>query len=188
MILQKLKNDAESYLGESGRQKRSSRFLRILTILSVRRRRMPDGLPDLRCSGSSMSRRRPPWPMDWITKRQQKIMVYDLGGGTFDVSIIEIGRRRSRSVIATSGDNHLGGDDFDERIARLSDRANLRNRRAYRPFQGSGGVPADPGGGGAGEEGAVLCVQRGSINLPFIAMDEEGGKHLALTLTRIVVR
>ena len=55
------------------------------------------------------------WPMVWTRKASQKILVYDLGGGTFDVSILDIGDGVFE-VRATSGNNRLGGDDFDERI------------------------------------------------------------------------
>ena len=57
----------------------------------------------------------------------QKVLVYDLGGGTFDVSVIEIGDQVIE-VLATSGDNHLGGDDFDERIVEFSCRTDLRRQ------------------------------------------------------------
>ena len=62
-----------------------------------------------------MSPRPPLWPTAWIRKADQKIMVYDLGGGTFDVSILDIGDGVFE-VLSTNGNTHLGGDDFDQRI------------------------------------------------------------------------
>ena len=115
MILQKLKADAEAYLGETGQPGGHHRSGVLLATHSVRRPRTPAKSPAWKFCVSSMSRRPLLWPTAWIRKTSQKIMVYDLGGGTFDVSILEIGDGVFE-VLATNGNNHLGGDDFDQRI------------------------------------------------------------------------
>ena len=115
-------------------------------------------------------------------EQDQKIMVYDLGGGTFDVSIIEMGDG-VQEVLATNGNNRLGGDDFDQRIINwLIDEL-------------QGGV------NGIDLTGDKMAMQRlkeaaekakielsgmttASINLPFITADATGPKHLDMTLTR----
>lgn len=111
----------------------------------------------------------------------QKVLVYDLGGGTFDVSVIDIGDNVIE-VLATSGDNHLGGDDFDERIVnylveqfKISDGINL-----------SKDVPAMQR---LREEAEKAKKELSSsvttnINLPFIAMSKDGPHHIDITLSR----
>ena len=111
----------------------------------------------------------------------QKVLVYDLGGGTFDVSVIEIGDNVIE-VLATSGDNHLGGDDFDERIVnylveqfKLSDGINLsKDVSAMQRLR---------------EEAEKAKKELSSsvttnINLPFIAMSKDGPHHIDITLSR----
>lgn len=111
----------------------------------------------------------------------QKVLVYDLGGGTFDVSVIDIGDNVIE-VLATSGDNHLGGDDFDERIVnylveqfKLSDGINLsKDVSAMRRLR---------------EEAEKAKKELSSsvttnINLPFIAMSKDGPHHIDITLSR----
>lgn len=111
----------------------------------------------------------------------QKVLVYDLGGGTFDVSVIDIGDNVIE-VLATSGDNHLGGDDFDERIVnylveqfKISDGINLsKDVSAMQRLR---------------EEAEKAKKELSSsvttnINLPFIAMSKEGPHHIDITLSR----
>lgn len=111
----------------------------------------------------------------------QKVLVYDLGGGTFDVSVIDIGDNVIE-VLATSGDNHLGGDDFDERIVnylveqfKLSDGINLsKDVSAMQRLR---------------EEAEKAKKELSSsvttnINLPFIAMYKDGPHHIDITLSR----
>lgn len=111
----------------------------------------------------------------------QKVLVYDLGGGTFDVSVIDIGDNVIE-VLATSGDNHLGGDDFDERIVnylveqfKISDGINLsKDDSAMQRLR---------------EEAEKAKKELSSsvttnINLPFIAMSKDGPHHIDITLSR----
>lgn len=111
----------------------------------------------------------------------QKVLVYDLGGGTFDVSVIDIGDNVIK-VLATSGDNHLGGDDFDERIVnylveqfKISDGINLsKDVSAMQRLR---------------EEAEKAKKELSSsvttnINLPFIAMSKDGPHHIDITLSR----
>ena len=111
----------------------------------------------------------------------QKVLVYDLGGGTFDVSVIDIGDNVIE-VLATSGDNHLGGDDFDERIVnylveqfKISDGINLsKDVSAMQRLK---------------EEAEKAKKELSSsvttnINLPFIAMSKDGPHHIDITLSR----
>ncbi len=112
----------------------------------------------------------------------QKVLVYDLGGGTFDVSIIEIGEGLIE-VLATSGDNHLGGDDFDARLAQYivseferTEHVNIRKDQAamQRVAEEAEKVKI-----------ALSSLTQTQINLPFLSMD--GGKphHLDMTITRV---
>ena len=115
------------------------------------------------------------------TGMAQKVLVYDLGGGTFDVSVIDIGDNVIE-VLATSGDNHLGGDDFDERIVnylveqfKISDGINLsKDVSAMQRLR---------------EEAEKAKKELSSsvttnINLPFIAMSKDGPHHIDITLSR----
>ena len=113
--------------------------------------------------------------------KDQKIMVYDLGGGTFDVSILDIGDGVFE-VLATSGNNKLGGDDFDERIMKyLVDE--------FKKDQGID-LSADKTAMQRLKEAAEKAkielsgVGQTNINLPFITADSTGPKHLDITLTR----
>ncbi|MBP3570278.1 MAG: Hsp70 family protein, partial [Lachnospiraceae bacterium] len=116
MILQKLKADAESYLGESVTEA-------VITVPAYFNDAQRQATKDAgRIAGLDVKRiiNEPTaaalaYGLD--NEKEQKIMVYDLGGGTFDVSVIEIGDGVIE-VLATSGDNRLGGDDFDERVTR----------------------------------------------------------------------
>ena len=116
MILQKLKADAESYLGETVTEA-------VITVPAYFNDSQRQATKDAgRIAGLDVKRiiNEPTaaalaYGLD--NEKEQKIMVYDLGGGTFDVSVIEIGDGVIE-VLATSGDNRLGGDDFDERVTR----------------------------------------------------------------------
>ena len=113
--------------------------------------------------------------------RPQKVMVYDLGGGTFDVSIIEIGDGVIE-VLATAGDNHLGGDDFDERIA----------EHLLDEFQRTNGIDLrrEPAALQRVREAAcdakieLSSLESTRINLPFLAQSQQGPIHFETTLTR----
>lgn len=111
----------------------------------------------------------------------QKVLVYDLGGGTFDVSVIDIGDNVIE-VLATSGDNHLGGDDFDERIVnylveqfKISDGINLsKDVSAMQRLR----EEAEK------EKKELSSSVTTNINLPFIAMSKDGPHHIDITLSR----
>ncbi len=180
MILQKLKTDAESYLGE----KVSQAVITVPAYFSDAQRQATKdagkiaGLEVLRIinepTAAALS-----YGLD--KEKSQKILVYDLGGGTFDVSLLEIGDGVIE-VIATSGNNHLGGDDFDQKIVdwmvsefRKSDGIDLSKDRAamQRLREAAEKAKIDLSG-----------VLQANINLPFITMDSSGPKHLDMTLTR----
>src|SRR5439155_16332167 len=114
-------------------------------------------------------------------KEDEKIAVYDLGGGTFDISILDLGERVIE-VISTNGDTHLGGDDFDQRVIdwicdefKREQGIDLRqDRMALQRLKE------------AAEKAKVelSTVIQGEINLPFITADASGPKHLVLSLAR----
>ena len=180
MILQKLKADAESYLGEPVTQA-------VITVPAyfsdAQRQATKDagkiaGLEVLRIINEPTAAALA-YGMD--KDNEQKIMVYDLGGGTFDVSILEIGDGVFE-VLATSGNNRLGGDDFDQRIIDyLADE-----------FKKTNGIDlkADKMALQRLKEAAEKAkielsgVTTSNINLPFISADATGPKHLDITLTR----
>ena len=180
MILQKLKADAESYLGEPVTQA-------VITVPAYfsdsQRQATKDagkiaGLEVLRIINEPTAAALA-YGLD--KQHDQKIMVYDLGGGTFDVSILEIGDGVFE-VLATSGNNRLGGDDFDQRIIDyLADNfqrehgIDLRqDRMALQRLKE------------AAEKAKIelSSVTTSNINLPFITADATGPKHLDMTLTR----
>ncbi len=180
MILQKLKADAESYLGETVTQA-------VITVPAYfsdsQRQATKDagkvaGLDVLRIINEPTAAALA-YGMDKDT--EQKIMVYDLGGGTFDVSILEIGDGVFE-VLATSGNNRLGGDDFDERIIKY----------LVDEFKKETGIDlsADKMAMQRLKEAAEKAkielsgVTTSNINLPFITADATGPKHLDVTLTR----
>ena len=115
MILQKLKDAAEAYLGETGHRGRhhGAGVLQRQPAPGHQGRGQDRG--PRTCCASSTSRPPPRWPTASDKKKDETIAVYDLGGGTFDVSILELGEGVFE-VKATNGDTHLGGDDFDQRI------------------------------------------------------------------------
>ena len=180
MILQKLKTDAEAYIGEKVTQA-------VITVPAYftdsQRQATKDagkiaGLEVLRIinepTAASLA-----YGLD--KENNQKILVYDLGGGTFDVSILEIGDGVFE-VLATAGNNKLGGDDFDQRIMEwvASDfkRNNgidlLQDKTASQRLKE------------AAEKAKIELsgVMSTNINLPYIAMDASGAKNIDITLTR----
>lgn len=180
MILQKLKADAEAYLGETVTQA-------VITVPAyfsdAQRQATKDsgkiaGLEVLRIinepTAASLA-----YGLD--KEKEQKILVFDLGGGTFDVSILEIAEGVFE-VLATSGNNRLGGDDFDQRVIdwmaaefKRDTGIDLRNDKmaAQRLKEAAEKAKIELSG-----------VTTTNINLPFITADATGPKHLDMTLTR----
>ena len=180
MILTKIRRDAESYLGEPVTEA-------VITVPAYfddsQRKATQDagriaGLNVLRIINEPTAAA-VAYGLD--NEAPQKILVYDLGGGTFDVSIIEI-EDGTFTVLATGGDTHLGGDDFDERIVeyavaefKKSDRIDLSR---------------DPAAMGRLKEEAekakkeLSSAPSAQLNLPFIAVGKDGPHHLDLTITR----
>ncbi|MBO5409567.1 MAG: molecular chaperone DnaK [Clostridia bacterium] len=180
MILQKLKADAENYLGEPVSQA-------VITVPAyfsdAQRQATKDagriaGLEVLRIinepTAASLA-----YGLDKDT--DHKIMIYDLGGGTFDVSILEIGDGVFE-VLATNGNNRLGGDDFDDRVMNyLADEFQKENGIDLRQDKMALQRLKE-----AAEKAKIELsgMTTASINLPFITADATGPKHLDLTLTR----
>ncbi len=180
MILTKLKKDAESYLGEpvteavitvpayfndAGRQatKDAGRIagLNVLRIINE---------PTAAALAYGLE-----------NEGSQKIMVYDLGGGTFDVSLIEIGGGVIE-VLATSGDNRLGGDDFDEKLTdflvqefKKTDKLDLSKDKVALGRVREAAEKAKK---------ELSAATSTNINLPFIATDKSGPRHMDITITR----
>ena len=180
MILQKLKADAESYLGETVSEA-------VITVPAYFNDAQRQATKDAgKIAGLDVKRiiNEPTaaalaYGLD--NEKEQKVMVYDLGGGTFDVSIIEIGDGVIE-VLSTNGDTHLGGDDFDNRITQwLIDE-----------FKKAEGVDL------SGDKMALQRLKEAAekakkelstatttnINLPFITATQDGPKHLDMNLTR----
>ncbi|MBR5586780.1 MAG: molecular chaperone DnaK [Clostridia bacterium] len=180
MILQKLKADAESYLGETVTQA-------VITVPAYfsdsQRQATKDagkiaGLEVLRIINEPTAAALA-YGMD--KDNDQKVMVYDLGGGTFDVSILEIGDGIFE-VLATSGNNKLGGDDFDERIMDwIADEFKKDSGIDLRSDKSAMQRLKE-----AAEKAKIELsgVTSTNINLPFITADATGPKHLDLTLTK----
>ncbi len=180
MVLQKLKADAESYLGETISQA-------VITVPAyfsdAQRQATKDagkiaGLEVLRIINEPTAAALA-YGLD--KEHDQKIMVYDLGGGTFDVSILEIGDGVFE-VLATNGNNRLGGDDFDQRVIDfLADSFKKENGIDLR-----GDKMAMQRLKEAAEKAKIELsgVTSSNINLPFITADASGPKHLDVTLTR----
>ena len=180
MILQKLKADAESYLGE----KVSEAVITVPAYFSDAQRQATKdagkiaGL-DVKRIINEPTAAALAYGLD--NEKEQKIMVYDLGGGTFDVSIIDIGDGVIE-VLATSGNNHLGGDDFDQRVMDY----------LVAEFKTANGIDlsADKMAMQRIKEAAEKAKKELSsstttnINLPYITADATGPKHLDVTLTR----
>ena len=180
MILQKLKEDAENYLGEKVTQA-------VITVPAYftdsQRQATKDagriaGLEVLRIvnepTAASLAH-------GFDKKKKKKIMVYDLGGGTFDVSILDIADGVFE-VMATAGNNRLGGDDFDQRIMDY----------LVAEFKKDNGIDLSTDSMAmqrlkeAAEKAKIELsgVMQAQINLPFITADSTGPKHLDITLTR----
>ena len=181
MILQKLKTDAENYLGQSVTQA-------VITVPAYfsdsQRQATKDagkiaGLEVLRIINEPTAAALA-FGMD-KEDQDQKIMVYDLGGGTFDVSILDIGDGVFE-VLATNGNTRLGGDDFDQRIIDY----------LVSEFKKSNGIDLSTDKMAmqrlkeAAEKAKIELsgVQQTQINLPFITADATGPKHMDVTLTR----
>ena len=180
MILQKLKADAESYLGTQVNQA-------VITVPAYfndsQRQATKDagkiaGLEVLRIINEPTAAALA-YGMD--KEKEQKIMIYDLGGGTFDVSILDIGDGVFE-VLSTNGNTHLGGDDFDQKIIDY----------LVAEFKKSNGIDLSQDKMAmqrlkeAAEKAKIELsgVQETNINLPFITADSTGPKHLEIKLTR----
>ena len=180
MILQKLKTDAESYLGDKVTEA-------VITVPAYFTDSPRQATKDAgRIAGLEVKRiiNEPTaaalaYGIDKET--DQKVMVYDLGGGTFDVSIIEMGDG-VQEVLATAGNNHLGGDDFDQRVIDwLAD-----NFKKEQGVDLRGDKMAMQRLKEAAEKAKIELsgVTTSNISLPFITADATGPKHLEATLTR----
>lgn len=180
MILQKLKRDAEEYLGTTVKkavitcpayftdaQRQATKDAGIIAGLEVLR---VINEPTAACLAYGVDK-----------EGDHKIMVYDLGGGTFDVSILDVGDGVFE-VLSTSGDNRLGGDDWDAKIVdwmaeefKKTDGVDLRKDKmaAQRLREAAEKAKAE-----------LSSLAETSISLPFITADQNGPKHLEMTLTR----
>ncbi|PKM57343.1 MAG: molecular chaperone DnaK [Firmicutes bacterium HGW-Firmicutes-3] len=180
MVLQKLKADAEAYLGEPVTEA-------VITVPAYFNDSQRQATKDAgKIAGLDVKRiiNEPTaaalaYGLD--NEHEQKIMVFDLGGGTFDVSLIEIGDG-VLEVLATSGNNHLGGDDFDARVIKY----------LVSEFKNAEGVDLSSDKMAmqrlkeAAEKAKIELSSSitSNINLPFITATQEGPKHLDVTLTR----
>ncbi|MDI6815265.1 MAG: molecular chaperone DnaK [Dehalococcoidales bacterium] len=180
MILQKLKMDAEAYLGE----KVTEAVITVPAYFNDSQRQATKdagkiaGLEVLRIvnepTAASLA-----YGLD--KKKDETIAVYDMGGGTFDISILELGEGTFH-VKATNGNTHLGGDDFDQRIIdwlcdefKRDQGIDLRQDRMALQRLKEAAEKA---------KCELSTVQQTEINLPFITADASGPKHLSITLTR----
>ena len=180
MILQKLKADAESYLGEKVTEA-------VITVPAYFNDAQRQATKDAgKIAGLDVQRiiNEPTaaalaYGLD--NEKEQKIMVYDLGGGTFDVSIIEIGDGVIE-VLATNGDTHLGGDDFDNKIIQWM----LDEFKKAEGVDLSGDKMAMQRLKEAAEKAKkeLSSAMTTNINLPFITATAEGPKHFDMNLTR----
>ncbi len=182
MILTKLKNDAESYLGE----KVTEAVITVPAYFSDSQRQATKDAG--RIAGLDVKRiiNEPTaaalaYGLDKGENKNQKILVYDLGGGTFDVSLLEIGDGVFE-VLATAGDNRLGGDDFDEEIMKLL----IEDFKKTNGVDLSGDKLAMQRLKEASEKAKIdlSAVTKTTISLPFITADATGPKHLEYELTR----
>lgn len=180
MILQKLKSDAEAYLGEkiseavitvpayfNDAQRQATKDAGIIAGLDVKR---IINEPTAAALAYGIDK-----------EEDQKVMVYDLGGGTFDVSIIEMGDG-VQEVLSTAGNNRLGGDDFDQKIINYV-AGEFKKDTGIDLLKDNVAVQRlkDAAEKAKIELSSVMSTQ---INLPFITADAEGGKHLDMSLTR----
>ncbi len=180
MILQKLKDDAEAYLGDkvveavitvpayfTDAQRQATKDAGKIAGLEVKR---IINEPTAAALSYGIDK-----------EHDQKVMVYDLGGGTFDVSIIEIGDG-VQEVLATAGNNRLGGDDFDDRVIQWL----VTEFKKESGIDLSGDKMAMQRLKEAAEKAKIELsgVTTSQINLPFITADASGPKHFDMTLTR----
>ena len=180
MVLQKLKTDAENYLGEKVTEA-------VITVPAYFNDAQRQATKDAgKIAGLDVKRiiNEPTaaalaYGLD--NEKEQKIMVYDLGGGTFDVSIIEIGDGVIE-VLATSGDNRLGGDDFDEKVTNFmlaefkkTEGVDLSNDKMALQRLREAAEKAKK---------ELSSATTTNINLPFITATNEGPKHFDMNLTR----
>ncbi|MBA7660293.1 Chaperone protein DnaK [subsurface metagenome] len=180
MILQKLKTDAEAYLGE----KITEAVITVPAYFEDSQRKATRdagkiaGMKVLRIINEPTAAALA-YGLD--KEQDQKIMVFDLGGGTFDVSILDIGDGVFE-VKATSGNNYLGGDDYDKKIMDWI----IAEFKKNRGIDLSGDKMAMQRLIEAAEKAKceLSTAQTATINLPFITADESGPKHLEMTLTR----
>ena len=180
MILQKLKTDAEAYLGE----KVTEAVITVPAYFNDSQRQATKdagkiaGLEVLRIinepTAASLA-----YGLD--KKKDETIAVYDLGGGTFDISILELGEGTFQ-VKSTNGDTHLGGDDFDQRVMdwlcdefKRDQGIDLRQDKMALQRLREAAEKA---------KCELSTVQQTEVNLPFITADASGPKHLNITLTR----
>jgi molecular chaperone DnaK len=180
MILQKLKTDAEAYLGE----KVTEAVITVPAYFNDSQRQATKdagkiaGLEVLRIinepTAASLA-----YGLD--KKKEETIAVYDLGGGTFDISILELGEGTFQ-VKSTNGDTHLGGDDFDQRVMdwlcdefKRDQGIDLRQDKMALQRLKEAAEKAKT---------ELSTVQQTEINLPFITADSSGPKHLSIMLTR----
>ena len=180
MILQKLKTDAENYLGEKVTEA-------VITVPAYFNDAQRQATKDAgKIAGLDVKRiiNEPTaaalaYGLD--NEQEQKIMVYDLGGGTFDVSVIEIGEGVIE-VLATSGNNKLGGDDFDKKITDYM----IADFKAKEGIDLSGDKMALQRLREAAEKAKkeLSASTTTNINLPFITANETGPKHFEMDLTR----
>lgn len=182
MILAKLKADAESYLG----QKVTQAVITVPAYFTDSQRQATKdagriaGLEVLRIINEPTAAALA-YGLDKAENKNQKILVYDLGGGTFDISVLEIGDGVFE-VLATSGDNRLGGDDFDNEIINL----------LIEEFKKAEGIDLSKDKLAmqrlkeAAEKAKIdlSAVTKTTISLPFITADASGPKHLEYDLTR----
>src|SRR5574344_533014 len=182
MILQKLKADAEAYLGE----KVTQAVITVPAYFSDSQRQATKdagkiaGLEVLRIINEPTAAALA-YGLDKEENKNQKILIYDLGGGTFDVSILEIGDGVFE-VLATNGNTRLGGDDFDQRIMDY----------VVDQFKKDNGIDLskDPAAMQRIKEAAEKAkielsgVTKTSISLPFITADQNGPKHIDMELTK----
>lgn len=180
MILSKLKKDAESYLGDTVNDA-------VITVpayfTDAQRQATKDagriaGLNVLRIINEPTAAA---FAYGLVNGMEQKILVYDLGGGTFDVSVIEIGDNLIE-VLATAGDNHLGGDDFDARIVdylvaefKRQERVDIRKDVTAMQRVREEAEKAKK---------TLSSATTAMINIPYLAVGKDGPKHMDLTLTR----
>ena len=180
MILMKLKTDAESYLGEPVSEA-------VITVPAYFDDAQRQATKDAgRIAGLNVARiinepTAAALAYGLENEMPQKVMVYDLGGGTFDVSVIEIGEGVIE-VLATSGDNRLGGDDFDDRLTEYI----IKEYKNRERIDLSKDKMALQRVREAAEKAKIelSSTTNVNINLPFITAGKDGGKHLDMDITR----